>query len=234
MVNLADQRWPELAGSAAATLIIPLGSTEQHGPHLPLDTDTRIADAVARGAAAQFGPEVLVAPAVSYGAAGEHESFPGTVSIGTEGLRAVLVELGRSAGRWARRLVFVNGHGGNTEALRAAVQLLRTEGRDVRWYGCVLPRDAGFPRDAHAGRTETSIMLAVAPRTVRLDLARAGNTEPLADLLPAMRAGSVRAVTENGVLGDPSGASAEEGREMLAALVEGCVAAVRLGESSFG
>lgn len=231
VVNLGDQRWPELAGPAAATLLVPIGSTEQHGPHLPLDTDTRIADAVARGAAAQLGPEVLVAPAVSYGAAGEHETFPGTVSIGTDGLRAVLVELGRSAGRWARRLVFVNGHGGNVQALRDAVQLLHTEGRAVRWYGCAL-RDAGFPSDAHAGRTETSIMLAVAPRTVRLDVARAGNTQPLADLLPAMRAGSVRAVTENGVLGDPSGASAEEGRAMLTALVAGCVDIVRRLESS--
>ena len=224
MENLGDQRWPEL-DEQAATLLVPLGSTEQHGPHLPLDTDTRIAEAVARGTAAQLGPEVLLAPAVSYGAAGEHETFPGTVSIGTEGLRATLVELGRSAGRWARRLVFVNGHGGNTEALRDAVRLLRAEGRDVRWYGCVLP--VGFARDAHAGRTETSIMLALAPRTVRLDLAQAGNTQPLAELLPAMRARSVRAVSENGVLGDPSGASAEEGRAMLAALVEGCVAAVR-------
>ena len=75
-------------------------------------------------------------------------------------------------------------------------------------------------------RTETSIMLALAPAGVRLELARPGNTAPLAELMPAMRARSVRAVSDSGVLGDPSGASAEEGRAMLAALVDGCVRAV--------
>jgi creatinine amidohydrolase len=149
--------------------------------------------------------------------------FPGTVSIGTEGLRTVLIELGRSAGRWVRRTVFVNGHGGNLEAVRAAVELLRAEGRDVSWYGCAPPRSAGLVADAHAGRTETSIMLAVAPEVVRLDLAEAGNTAPLAELLPAMRAGSVRAVTDNGVLGDPAGAGAEEGAALLAGIVEALV-----------
>ena len=112
----------QLSGTAP-TLIVPVGSTEQHGPHLPLDTDTRIAVAVAHRAAADRGH--LLAPAIAYGASGEHQGFPGTVSIGTAALRTVLVEYGRSACDWAGRLVFVNGHGGNTEALRDAVALLR-------------------------------------------------------------------------------------------------------------
>ena len=74
----------------------------------------------------------MLAPAIGYGASGEHEGFPGTVSIGTSALRLLLVEFGRSASQWASRLVFVNGHGGNVEALAAAVALLRYEGRDVR------------------------------------------------------------------------------------------------------
>jgi mycofactocin system creatininase family protein len=225
-MNLGGRTWPELDGPATVTLLVPVGSTEQHGPHLPLDTDTRIAEAVARGAAARLGDQVLVAPAVSFGASGEHEMFAGTVSIGQDALRSVLVELGRSAGRWVRRLVFVNGHGGNVGVLRSAVELLRAEGRDVRWHGCGLPVGAGFVRDGHAGRTETSLLLALAPELVRLELARPGNTGSLASLLPAMRAGGVRAVSANGVLGDPAGASAEEGAAMLSALVEGCVVAV--------
>jgi mycofactocin system creatininase family protein len=225
-MNLGGRTWPELDGPAAVTLLVPVGSTEQHGPHLPLDTDTRIAEAVARGAAARLGEHVLVAPSVSFGASGEHEMFAGTVSIGQDALRSVLVELGRSAGRWARRLVFVNGHGGNVGVLRSAVELLRAEGRDVRWHGCGLPAGAGFVRDGHAGRTETSLLLALAPELVRLELAQPGNTGPLATLLPAMRAGGVRAVSANGVLGDPAGASAEEGVAMLSALVEACVVAV--------
>jgi mycofactocin precursor peptide peptidase len=223
--SLGEARWPELAGPPRHTLLVPVGSCEQHGPALPLDTDTRIAEAVAVRAAARLGdPDVLVAPAVAFGASGEHEMFAGTVSIGQEALRTVLVELGRSAGRWARRLVFVNGHGGNVGVLREAVALLRTEGRDARWWPCALP--AGFVRDGHAGRTETSLLLALHPSAVRPELAEPGNTAPLAELLPAMRAGGVGAVSGNGVLGDPAGASAEEGGRMLAALVEACAAFV--------
>ncbi|MBO0849744.1 MAG: mycofactocin biosynthesis peptidyl-dipeptidase MftE [Pseudonocardia sp.] len=212
--------WPELAGPPVVTLLVPVGAVEQHGPHLPLDTDTRIAEAVAWGAAARLGAGTLVAPSVAFGASGEHEGFPGTLSIGLDAMRSVLVELGRSAGRWARRLVFANGHGGNVSALRAAVELLRSEGWDARWYGCRPPPLAGFVPDAHAGRVETSLMLALAPDAVRLELAEAGNTTPLSELMPALRTGGLAAVTENGVLGDPSGANAAEGAAMLDAMVE--------------
>lgn len=211
-VSLSDMPWPQLDDSVAHTVLVPVGSTEQHGPHLPLDTDTRIATAVA-GAAA--GQTVLVGAPLPYGASGEHETFPGTVSIGTDALCTVLVELGRSACRWANRLVFVNGHGGNVAALTSAVALLRAEGRDVGWFGCAV---AGG--DGHAGRPETSMMLALAPQAVHMAEARPGNTAPLAELMPAMRAGSVRAVSENGVLGDPTGATAVEGEANLGELAE--------------
>jgi creatinine amidohydrolase len=209
-VSLGEARWPELDGRQDITLLVPVGSVEQHGPHLPLSTDTRIAEAVACLAA---GPAVLVAPSINYGASGEHESFPGTVSIGHEALQAVLVEFGRSACRWAARVVFVNGHGGNVRSLSEAVRLLRAEGRDVAWHACGLPGT-----DLHAGHTETALLLAVAAQEVRMDAARPGNTGNLAKLLPAIQAGSVRAVSPSGVLGDPTGATAEEGRSLLAAL----------------
>ena len=99
--------------STSPSIMVPLGSTEQHGPHLPLDTDTRIATAVARGARAGLEEAWLVAPAIAYGASGEHQDFAGTISIGAEALTMLLVEYGRSAACWAQRLVFVNGHGGN-------------------------------------------------------------------------------------------------------------------------
>src|ERR1700745_3964286 len=123
--------------SISPSVMIPLGSTEQHGPHLPLDTDTRIATAVARGAVAGLGSRLeqgwVVAPALAYGASGEHQDFAGTISIGTEALTMLLVEYGRSATCWAHRLAFVNGHGGNVGALNDAVGKLRAEGRDVGW-----------------------------------------------------------------------------------------------------
>jgi mycofactocin system creatininase family protein len=204
---LGDRTWPEVAVS---TLLLPLGACEQHGPHLPLDTDARVAVAVAATAAAG-DDALLVAPPLAYGASGEHEGFPGTLSIGHEALRAVLVELGRSACRWASRLVFVNGHGGNLPTVPDAVAQLRREGRDAAWWPCVVA--AG---DAHAGRTETSLLLALDPAAVRQEAAEPGARAPLAELLPALRAGGVAAVSSNGVLGDPSGASAVEGARLLA------------------
>lgn len=210
---LARAVWPDVR--PGGVLLVPVGSLEQHGPHLPLDTDSVVAEAVAAGLARRLGDDALVAPVLPVGASGEHAGFPGMVSIGTEALTAVLVEVGRSAALWARTVVFVNGHGGNLDAVRAAVPLLREEGRDTRWTPCGV---AGG--DAHAGRTETSLMLHLRPEDVRLALAAPGETRPIADLLPALRVGGVRAVSPNGVLGDPRGASAEEGRAILGAMVD--------------
>ena len=145
--DLTDRPWPEVG---RPVVVLPLGSTEQHGPHLPLDTDTVIAEAVAVRLAERLRHErdvdVAVARPLAYGASGEHEGFPGTMSIGHEALHAVLVELGRSACRWAAGVVFVNGHGGNVPTLKKAVELLRYEGRAVAWTSCDLPG-----ADAHAG-----------------------------------------------------------------------------------
>jgi mycofactocin precursor peptide peptidase len=212
----------QLYGTSPA-LVIPIGSTEQHGPHLPLDTDTRIATAVAREVAerladADHDAGWMLAPPIGYGASGEHEAFPGTVSIGTSALRLLLVEFGRSAASWAGRLVFVNGHGGNVEAMAAAAALLRYEGREVAWCSCVVSN-----ADAHAGHTETSVLLHISPDVVRLEEMAPGNRAPLAELLPAMRNGGVAAVSELGVLGDPTAATAAEGGRLFAEMVEGCV-----------
>ena len=204
------------------SIMVPLGSTEQHGPHLPLDTDTRIATAVARGAVAglrtRLEQQWLVAPAIAYGSSGEHQSFPGTISIGTEALTMMLVEYGRSAGCWARRLVFVSGHGGNVSALNSAVARLRAEGRDVGWCPC-----AAAGGDAHAGHTETSLLLHISPTDVLTDRWLAGNPAPLPELLGSMRRGGVAAVSPVGILGDPTTATAAEGKRVFAEMVEGCV-----------
>jgi mycofactocin precursor peptide peptidase len=219
--DLGSSTSRQLHGISPA-LLIPVGSTEQHGPHLPLDTDTRIAEAVARGVAerlaeADHDSGWMLAPPIGYGASGEHQSFPGTVSIGTSALRLLLVEFGRSAASWARRLVFVNGHGGNVEALAAAAALLRYEGRDVGWCSCGV-EDA----DAHAGHTETSVLLHISPDMVRADERVRGNSAPLAELLPAIRSGGVAAVSELGVLGDPTTATAADGARLFAEMVDGC------------
>jgi mycofactocin system creatininase family protein len=210
--------WTEVAAAPSGVVLVPVGSCEQHGPHLPLDTDTRIAVEVSRQVA-ETDRHVVVAPPVAYGASGEHQAFPGTLSIGAEALTTVLVELGRSAfpdpaDRLHRALVFVNGHGGNVFAVRRAVEVLIGEGRPASAWAPSVPDG-----DAHAGRTETSLLLAITPDAVGDDRPR-GATAPLADLLEPMRAGGVAAVSANGVLGDAAGASADEGRVLLAALVD--------------
>lgn len=219
--ELANATSRQLQGTSPA-LIIPVGSTEQHGPHLPLDTDTRIATAVARALADQLVPanesKWMVAPAIEYGASGEHEEFSGTVSIGTSALRLLLVEFGRSASRWASRLVFVNGHGGNVEALATAAALLRYEGRDVGWCSC-----SAENADAHAGHTETSVLLHISPADVWIDERVPGNSAPLGQLMPAMRQGGMAAVSDVGILGDPTTATAEEGARIFAEMVDGCL-----------
>jgi mycofactocin system creatininase family protein len=207
--RLSDLAWPAVP---EAVLVIPFGSTEQHGPHLPLSTDTDIAVALAHGLASRRA-DVLVAPRVSYGASGEHAGFAGTLSIGQEALHLLVIELVRSATDTFQHVLVVNGHGGNAATLAQACARLRDESRDVlvwspRWHG-----------DAHAGRTETSVMLALDAGRVGPSR-EAGATDSLVDLLPQLRRGGLRSVTDNGVLGDPQGASVEEGAALLGAALD--------------
>jgi creatinine amidohydrolase len=162
LTELGTLTSPEAAERAAAgaLLAVPVGSTEQHGPHLPLSTDADLAVALCRQLGEGRAP-VVVAPPVAYGSSGEHEGFAGTISIGQQATELLLVELGRSATRTFSRVLLVSTHGGNTEPVRRAVARLRAESRDVSVW---LPRWQG---DAHAGRAETSLQLALAPGTGR-------------------------------------------------------------------
>ena len=190
-------------------VVVPVGACEQHGPHLPIATDTVIARALADRLASRR-ESYVVAPALTITASGEHQGFPGTLSIGTDVMADVIVEVARSAD-WASGVVFVNGHGGNHEAMRRANAVFERERRRVlTWW----PRIAGA--DLHAGRTETSLMLALAPDLVDRDQAASGPVPDIDDL----RRSGVRALSDNGVLGDPTGADAEEGRRLLDELVE--------------
>lgn len=194
------------------TLLVPLGSCEQHGPHLPIGTDTLIASAVADEAARRTDG-ALVAPAITMTASGEHQGFPGTLSIGTEAMTTVLVELVRSAW-WACGVVLVNGHGGNADAVTRAVAVLTAEQRPVSaWWPDLRAHVA--PGDLHAGRAETSLVLAIRPDLVRTEATVAGPSPTLAELVEH----GVRPLSPTGVLGDPGGASAGEGARLLDLLV---------------
>ena len=208
---LGDLTWTDVRDTPRIVLI-PVGSLEQHGPHLPLDTDTRIATAIAEHVCG-LRENLVVGPAIAIGASGEHAGFEGTLSIGTDALTTVLVELARSADAF-RGVVFVNGHGGNRDALLAARAILRLEGRTVVAWSPSIPGG-----DAHAGHSETSLLLAIDPDCVRIDAREAGSTAPLSELLDDLKAGGVKSVSANGILGDPTSANAEHGNELFLALI---------------
>jgi mycofactocin precursor peptide peptidase len=217
--DLGSRTWVDLDRHPAPLVVLPVGACEQHGPHLPLDTDTRIAVELAHRLAA-VRPDVVVAPALSITASGEHSDFPGTLSLGTHVLTTVLVEVVRSA-TWAAGVVVVNGHGGNADALVQAEAVWRVEHRPVLAWSPTGPADG----DAHAGRVETSVMLALWPGLVG-DERPTGRTEPLGVLWPSLRQQGVQAVSPTGVLGDAAHASATEGDELLTTWAHDLVQAV--------
>jgi mycofactocin precursor peptide peptidase len=221
-VGLGSLAWPEVAERARWSVVaVPLGSTEQHGPHLPLSTDTDIAVALCTRLEAEV-PQVLAAPPICYGSSGEHRGFAGTLSIGQRALEAMLVELCRSADEFSGVMI-VSTHGGNRDTVERSVALLRSEGRKAAaWF----PR-GGDPCDSHAGRVETSIQLALRPELVGRDRLAAGDTRPLPELMPVLREGGVLAVSSSGVLGDPLGSTSEIGREILQSWTDDLVETVR-------
>jgi mycofactocin system creatininase family protein len=219
---LASAKWTDIRDRPL--VLIPIGSIEQHGPHLPLETDAVIAEAVAKRVAQMLEEEIYVAPVLNYTASGEHQMFAGTCSIGIEALRTLIVELVRSVRTWSGRVVLVNAHGGNVEALADAVNQLVDEGHDVGWLPCATEHV-----DAHAGFTETSLMMHLQPWSVRFNQIEVGNTEPIVRLLPVLIRAGVGAVSPNGVLGDPRAATAQEGARCLEAMATEIAGAIRDG-----
>ena len=217
---LEDLRSAELSELSPRLLALPLGATEQHGPHLALGTDSRIAMALACRLA-ERRPDVVVAPVLPYGSSGEHAGFAGTLSIGQELVARVLIEIARSMGPEFKGLVVVSAHGGNLDPVGRAMEVLRGEGRRALAWSPVVPGG-----DAHAGNVETSLLLALAPELVRMDLARPGHTGPLTAIIGNLKNRGIRAVAPNGVLGDPTCATAEEGHRLLDYLTDQLTRAV--------
>jgi creatinine amidohydrolase len=152
-----------------------------------------------------------------YGSSGEHADFAGTLSIGQDATELLVLELGRSATRTFRHLLFVSAHGGNAAAVTRAVSQLRSRSRDVTVF------QPAWDGDPHAGHHETALQLVLHPGKVRMDRAVPGNTEPLAALMPRLRSGGVRAVSPSGILGDPTTATEADGARLLGDLCDALV-----------
>jgi creatinine amidohydrolase/Fe(II)-dependent formamide hydrolase-like protein len=222
---------------ADSILCLPIGSIEQHGPHLPLNTDLVLAEEFTRRIIARWGEtyDLWLLPSVAVSLAREHEWAPGTLSLSIEGMARLVRDLGREIARSlpARNLAIINGHGGNRGMLEALAQDLRGDfGLNV----CILHpttwadiNAATKTPEIHGGKNETSMMLAIAPHLVRIG--------QIAKLKGAPRTDAVRstildqsvtwpwttdepAIAENGVIGDAKSASAEFGTQLLDKITE--------------
>lgn len=220
--------WPELGEVLRASPVVglvPIGAIEQHGPHLPTGTDTIVASELCDRAAERSGAIAL--PAIGIGCSfGHGTTFPGTLSLSPEMLIAVI----RQYSEWAAtsgltKLLFVNAHMGNSPALLSATDHLRLLRPDlqtgiINWWETTPAVNAATVEDGadlHANRAETSLMLAVAPEHVRLELlAAADDPDRTEDLVFRYSASSL---SKNGVTGRPSEASRELGNQLLEAIV---------------
>jgi creatinine amidohydrolase len=246
-VKLQEMTWPEVQAAlhrGVRTAVVVAASTEQHGPHLPLSTDELIAEAVGERVARRLGG--LLAPVLRPGCSDHHLAFPGSLSISEELLVELLASYVRSlAPHGFSTFVLLSSHGGNFRPLQTAAQRLQAEfgPRGVRVVAVAgdaalvdmmraMVEEAarlGAPQDVdaiHADACETSIVLHLRPELVRADRLAPGFTGRL-DLDTLFRKG-LRAITPNGVLGDPRGSSPQIGAAVLDRLVDHLVEKVRL------
>lgn len=219
-----------------SVVILPTGAIEQHGPHLPVATDLLIVQALAERTVERFGEELdlWLLPPLAYTKSNEHAWSAGTFWLSAATLTAVLADLGRSVARTpSRRLALLNGHGGNSSLLQVAARDIRLEtGLRTFTLHPAVPADQGGASPAaelgmgvHGGLEETSLMLHLRPELVDMSLAERWVPEHLAGYRYVRFGGPVSFgwssddFGTSGVIGDPSGASAEEGARRAEALV---------------
>jgi creatinine amidohydrolase len=234
---IGDLTFPEVSArlKESSILCLPIGAIEQHGPHLPLDTDVIVAEELTRRIIARWGEafDLWQLPTVSVSLSREHDWAPGTLSLTIQTFVALLRELARDIARAlpARNLAIVNGHGGNRGVLDNLLHELRG---DFGLNACVLhPFDlskvAASGLDVHGGRSETSVMLVLRPQLLRRELMAAASTPPDPATAAALifdrgasfpwRTDDPR-LTANGVIGEAKAATAELGQAIIDSVVE--------------
>jgi creatinine amidohydrolase len=243
MLDAATASWEDVAAGIARGLIaiLPVGAVEQHGPHLPLLTDTVLAAGVARRIAEGF-PDALLLPAIAYGDAWTAEGWAGTLSLSPDTLRATVIDLGRGLHRMGvLGLVTVNGHFGNREPIGLAARALSELGLPVLHLDYPnlealaaehMESEPAGPGFFHADEVETSMMLAFAPESVHLDRAKPEYPDfpPLFGSEPM----KLSAFNRSGVFGDPRPATAEKGEELIAGIAAESLRLIALWRSEHG
>lgn len=227
---LGELTWPEAERYLAQVdvALLPVGSIEQHGPHLPLDVDAFDADYLARQVAGRCSdPKPVVLPLIPYGVSYHHDEFPGTISIKNETLSQLVYEIGlRAARNGIKKFLIINGHGGNGPALNFAAQMINRDAHilvcvdsgetsDVDIYGMI-----STPNDVHAGEIETSTTLAVRPHLVRMQQAKKSVPRFSSRYLNFTSKRGVswyaytKRISHNGVMGDPTKADPKKGEQI--------------------
>jgi creatinine amidohydrolase len=234
--------WVEIRDRISAgweTVIVPLGSTEQHGPALPLLTDNEHGVQTAVRAARLLG-KTLVGPVLTLGYSAEHTAFPGTVSLSKSTLASLIHDVAESHARSGFKLVyFWVAHGGNSPILQEVLPTLEAKWPRCRVTGLkdlqayisttwdAIPPGVGVPLSksgSHAGEFEASMMLAARSELVDMNVAAEGCGAPFESIAATMFKSGIHTVSPNGVLGDQRPASAERGNYYLNKLAEYLVA----------
>jgi creatinine amidohydrolase len=231
-MHLSEATWTDAAAADTALAVLPVGSTEQHGPHAPLGTDVLTAEAVAEAGARTHAEDVVLAPAIPVGVAAEHRQFPGTLWVSPDTFRQYVRETVDSlASHGWDRVVVVNGHGGNVPALREVCGTITREDDayavPFTWFEAVDADEAM----GHSGPLETALVRATHPELIRedrVDEARDGGADRWGDWESGVNLAYDSAeFTDNGVVGDPTAGDEslgerllEEAAEKLAALLD--------------
>ena len=219
-MRLADATWTDADAAETDLALLPVGSTEQHGPHAPLSTDAITATAVAEAGLERYDGRAVVAPTVPVGISDEHRQFTGTLWVAPDTFRDYVREVVASlASHGWDRVVIVNGHGGNTDALReVAAAVTRAETAycvSFTWFDAV--EDHGQDM-GHGGPLETAMVRAHRPELVRedrIEAAGAGGSERWGDWVAGVNlATDVAEFSDNGVVGDPGDGDADRGRTL--------------------
>lgn len=230
-MKLAEYSWTDV-DRPVDVVLLPVGSTEQHGPHAPLGTDTLLAERIAEQGADATPHDALVAPSFPFGVAEEHRHFAGTLWLRPETFRAAVSETIESLAHhgWDRVIV-VNGHGGNVDALReACARITRDEiaySVPFTWFEAV---DTAPSKMGHGGPVETAGVMAVRPDLIdagEFERARVGGADRWGDFVSGVNMAYDSAeFTESGVVGDPTAATPETGSELIADAADALVAVI--------
>ena len=234
--------WPEIKEliKTVDIALLPVGAIEQHGPHLPLDTDAFDAGYLAeRVASACTAPKPFVLPLMPYGVSYHHDDFCGTLSVSNEALSRMVYDIGMSVAKnGIRKLVIINGHGGNGPSLNYAAQMIN---RDARIFVCVESGETSdvdidelieTPNDVHAGEIETSTSMAVRPHLVKTGMVKASVPEFSSRYLnfssrhSAAWYGYTDSISSSGVMGNPEKAGPEKGAKIWEIMIAHLVALV--------